>query len=575
MHRYLSYKDEMKRLERLLAEVSTDEESTNENDDDDEDIDEEEFSPHETSSEEELDSDDGTDESQLGEFYTGKDGVTKWNKVKPRQNIRTMSHNIVTKLPGNVGNAKNVSSPIDAWLLLFDSNLLEQIVYSTNIYMEKIANNFQRERDAKKTDLIEMKALVGLLYLCGVHKSSHVNVKDIWATDGTGLEIFHRTMSYKRFLFLLRCLRFDDVRDRLQRKEFDKLAPVRSLFELFISNCKKLYNLGEYITIDEKLEPFRGRCPFRQYIPSKPAKYGIKIFALVDSRTFYTWNMEIYAGMQPEGPFRLENNADKVVMRLVTPIFNTGRNLTVDNWYTSVGLAKDLLSKKITVVGTLRKNKREVPKEFTSAKKRELHTTIFGFQKHMTLVSYTPKKNKCVLLLSTMHNDDAIDISSGESKKPEIITFYNMTKGAVDVVDEMSAAYSTARITNRWPMVVFFSMLNTAAINARVILMSTDKPDEKFRKRRLFLKDLALELLKEHTERRKAQPNISKSLRMELSSLLPEKSAEPPCKKQKNGAKKRCHICPSIKDRKSKSICTKCEKNVCTEHSSIVCNMCN
>lgn len=44
----------------------------------------------------------------------------------------------------------------------------------------------------------------------------------------------------------------------------------------------------------------------------------------------------------------------------------------------------------------------------------EVHLDI----RNGTLVSYTPKKNKCVLLLWTMHNDDAIDPTSAETKKP-------------------------------------------------------------------------------------------------------------------------------------------------------------
>jgi len=36
-------------------------------------------------------------------------------------------------------------------------------------------------------------------------------------------------------------------------------------------------------TIDETLVVFRGRCPFKMYIPSKPANYGIKVFSLVDA----------------------------------------------------------------------------------------------------------------------------------------------------------------------------------------------------------------------------------------------------------------------------------------------------
>ncbi|XP_035212060.1 uncharacterized protein LOC118186137 [Stegodyphus dumicola] len=124
--------------------------------------------------------------------------------------------------------------------------------------------------------------------------------------------------------------------------------------------------------------------------------------------------------------------ASEVVKRLIRPLYNSGRNLTVDNWYMGYELSQDLLKKKITIVGTMRKNKREIPPEFL-AKKREVYSSIFGFQKEATLVSYVPKKNKSVILLSTMHSGDQIDESTGESKKPEIITFYNMTKGAVDV----------------------------------------------------------------------------------------------------------------------------------------------
>ena len=70
-----------------------------------------------------------------------------------------------------------------------------------------------------------------------------------------------------------------------------------------INNCQKYYSVGENVTIDEKLEEFRGRCGFIQYIPKKSNKYGIKIYAMVDARMFYMYNMEIYVGTQPDGPF--------------------------------------------------------------------------------------------------------------------------------------------------------------------------------------------------------------------------------------------------------------------------------
>ena len=130
--------------------------------------------------------------------------------------------------------------------------------------------------------------MVGLLYLAGVQKSGRQHLHDLWAHDGTGVDIFHSTMSLQRFRFLLRCIRFNDKETREERLATDKLAPIREVFQAFVENCQNCYSISEYSTVDEMLAGFRGRCNFRQYIPSKPDKYGIKIFALVDAQTFYT-----------------------------------------------------------------------------------------------------------------------------------------------------------------------------------------------------------------------------------------------------------------------------------------------
>lgn len=127
-------------------------------------------------------------------------------------------------------------------------------------------------------------------------------------------------MSLYRFRFLLQHLRFDDKQNREERQQTDKLAPIRDIFDAFVSNCKKCYSLSEYATVDEKLEAFRGRCGFRQYIPSKPNKYGIKIFALVDAKMYYTSNLEVYVGTQPPDPYAADTSAASVALRLCEPI---------------------------------------------------------------------------------------------------------------------------------------------------------------------------------------------------------------------------------------------------------------
>jgi len=90
---------------------------------------------------------------------------------------------------------------------------------------------------------------------------------------------------------------------------------------------------------------------------------------------------------------RCENNPASVVKRLITPITKTGRYITMDNWYNSIPLAIDLLKNHNTiVVGTLRKNKREIPLCFLETKKRQLNSPMFGYDKDILFTSYVPKK---------------------------------------------------------------------------------------------------------------------------------------------------------------------------------------
>jgi len=103
----------------------------------------------------------------------------------------------------------------------------------------------------------------------GKKKSNDEDIASIFATDGTGRDIFRYNMSMRRFERILLCLRFDDSTTRDQRKNVDPAAPISEIFDEFISACQKNYTIGEYACIDEMLVGFRGRCKFRMYIPSK------------------------------------------------------------------------------------------------------------------------------------------------------------------------------------------------------------------------------------------------------------------------------------------------------------------
>ncbi|KAF2902005.1 hypothetical protein ILUMI_04180 [Ignelater luminosus] len=152
---------------------------------------------------------------------------------------------------------------------------------------------------------------------------------------------------------------------------------------------KAAYTSEEYITLDKKLKAFRRRWSFRQFIPNKPAKYGLKIFALVNAKTVYILNQAVYVVKHPPGPFDFSNKPEDTIMRLCKPFAKFSRNITY-----------------------------KIPLTFLQTKNR-------------------PEKQ------GSSHHSDKINKCTGDERKPEIITFYNSTKGAVDVVDYLSSNIMT------------------------------------------------------------------------------------------------------------------------------------
>jgi len=88
-------------------------------------------------------------------------------------------------------------------------------------------------------------------------------------------------------------------------------------------------------------------------IPNKPAKYGLKIMMICDSKSGYMLNAMPYLGKKTKPPDAVALG-HYVTMELCKPYFGSKRNITGDNWFTSVPLVKKLLEKGLMYVGTIR-----------------------------------------------------------------------------------------------------------------------------------------------------------------------------------------------------------------------------
>jgi hypothetical protein len=69
------------------------------------------------------------------------------------------------------------------------------------------------------------------------------------------------------------------------------------------------------ICIDESMIKYMGRAiTFVQYMPAKPIKHGIKVFANCDAKSAYLLSFEIYTGKDGE---KEDGSAVSIVDRLI------------------------------------------------------------------------------------------------------------------------------------------------------------------------------------------------------------------------------------------------------------------
>lgn len=416
-----------------------------------------EYEPSESSSEEESDeAANNVDQSSATNRNSGNENDGDWTD--------TEDDPFIFPFTGVAGLKKNFPSGefLDVFLQIFDENLIAKIVNWTNERANKFKQACQRRKSSlskwEDTDIGEMKCFLALCILMGnVHMPS---IKSYWRQNPLYLHpIFGKQMSRNRFELLMRCVCFySDVDD-----QSSKLHKIDQVLDHLLKNIKYMYAPSENLSLDEALLLWRGRLSFRQYIPNKAAKYGIKFYELCTPDGFVL-NTMIYCGKGTVD--NLVGHANAVVSKLMEDYLGKGHTLFVDNFYTSIPLCSYLLDRKTHLVGTLRANRKKLP---TKVIKTKLQRGGYIWQRRGNILVLKWKDKRDVLAISTKHKANIKKITNKrgvEKEKPELIHDYNQNMSGIDRTDQMVSYYVTARKSIRWYMKVFFHLLDVSIWNS-------------------------------------------------------------------------------------------------------------
>ena len=159
------------------------------------------------------------------------------------------------------------STPADYFLEYFDKEMLERIVFQTNLYVQ------QKQRRVSPVTKPEMLGFLGINLIMGYHKLP--SWYHYWSTDqDLSVPLVASTMPRNRFQQILSNLHVND-NAMMPDDNKDKLYKLRPLISKLNENYVKLYNVSKTMSIDESMILFKGRSSLKQYNPKKTHQKGL------------------------------------------------------------------------------------------------------------------------------------------------------------------------------------------------------------------------------------------------------------------------------------------------------------
>ena len=179
----------------------------------------------------------------------------------------------------------NNSSFLDYFHIFFTENVY-QLIVDESIHFERQQRQLPDNTQGDLYNFIvpDLKAWLRLTLAMGLVNKS--NLKAYWSTDFViKTLLFPSTMSRDRYLQILRFLHFvnNDTAPNMADLNKDKLWIVRPFLTALLPRFSGVYAPSQNLSLDETLIKFKGRVQFRQFLPLKRSRFGVKGFVIADS----------------------------------------------------------------------------------------------------------------------------------------------------------------------------------------------------------------------------------------------------------------------------------------------------
>ncbi|XP_067623316.1 piggyBac transposable element-derived protein 4-like [Eurosta solidaginis] len=349
-------------------------------------------------------------------------------------------------------------------------NLIDKIIVPESIrYAEQNGRSFTISNE-------EAKAFFGMNYVMSYHFLP--TFRNYWSTDSDmGVPYIANVMTISRFEEIRRNLHFSDNSKEPRRTDinYDRAYKIRPVLEHFNRAFQSSMTNTKTQAIDKHMIKFKGHNIMRQYVKNKPIKWGFKLWCRADSSTGYLFQFDLYTGRKNSGPkTRL---GESVVLQLCENLQGIGCELYFGNFFNSPNLQYKLKKLNIKACGTVRSNRKYMPKQVPADKNMKKGDIFTTSSNGISFIKWMD--NKAVVLLTNFLSPIPTTTvkmrtrGSGEKMNvtcPEVVVKYNRNMGGVELMDHKKACYEVDRKAKiKYYLRLIFDMMDIAMNNSYII----------------------------------------------------------------------------------------------------------
>jgi hypothetical protein len=389
--------------------------------------------------------------------------------------------------PQNVGDGPH--TVLSMFLLFWCTLVCQTFIDATNAY----ARDTQKLGWEELT-LPEFYAFIGIILFMGVVKLPSRAMH--WQNGIFNQSYVTTVMPRNRFDSIIACWHwvntapFTDA-ERGAKNRQNSFWSIIGVVDILRTLFKKYYRLFQSCDIDEQTIGFKGRHRAKCYNPNKPQKWHFKVYVLSCAVTCYMYDFLMYQGKDERRPNGLSATVYPVWALMQDVILHCKNHiLYIDNWYTGLEVVEICRKWGIHVTGTVRINKKHLPKEALFPKtgrnvhrRGDMRMLVANLHDSIEKVFFLAwQDNKPVHFLTSFpayittvvrHNRLA-NGTHVESQVPQPTTtaYYNAGMGGTDGFDAFISFYKTTLKTMKWQPRIFTHFLHASVINSQIIYCS-------------------------------------------------------------------------------------------------------